>query len=92
MVYGNHDEEGVLDRQGMLDVVLSIPGAISERGPTDIDGVGNYIVQLMTSSYVGAVTAGARGAVAALARPLPRRAPPPTPKSKSPRPHGPCSV
>ena len=63
----------LLDREEMLAVVQSIPYSISERGPTDIAGVGNYIVQLY-SSYAAAPAhhakahGGARRLTAALVR------------------------
>jgi len=50
MVFGNHDDESNLNREEMLEVVQSIPYAISERGPLDIDGVGNYLVALFDSA------------------------------------------
>jgi len=46
MIFGNHDDEGNLDRQQMLDIVKTLPYAVSERGPLDVDGIGNYALSV----------------------------------------------
>jgi len=49
MVFGNHDEEANLDRIEMMDVTTSIEYSLSEKGPDDVFGVGNYVVELVNS-------------------------------------------
>lgn len=45
-VFGNHDDEGDLDRAGSMALMQDLPYSWSEAGPTDIDGVGNYFVEI----------------------------------------------
>ncbi|ERF68749.1 hypothetical protein EPUS_07236 [Endocarpon pusillum Z07020] len=46
-IFGNHDDEGDLDRAGTMAVMQDLPYSLSEAGPTDIDGVGNYFVEIL---------------------------------------------
>ncbi|PVI06587.1 phosphoesteras-like protein [Periconia macrospinosa] len=46
-VFGNHDDEGVLSRQTQMQLYESLPFSLSEAGPTNIDGVGNYYVEIL---------------------------------------------
>ncbi len=39
---GNHDDEGTGDRRGLMDVIASLPYSLSQHGPREITGVGNY--------------------------------------------------
>jgi len=55
-VFGNHDDEGALDRAQLLEVQRSCPGCLTEAGPDDIGGLGNYVLPV----------AGRDGAPAAL--------------------------
>jgi predicted phosphodiesterase len=41
-VFGNHDTEAQVSRSELMDVVLEHRFTVAERGPADIDGVGNY--------------------------------------------------
>ncbi|OJD25970.1 hypothetical protein ACJ73_02655 [Blastomyces percursus] len=52
-IFGNHDDEGSLDRSQSMAVLQQLPYSLSEPGPVDIDGVGNYIVEILdhTSSH-----------------------------------------
>ncbi len=51
VVFGNHDSERAdVDRGQMMDVYTSLPGCLAERGPEDIHGVGNYVLQLESPS------------------------------------------
>lgn len=52
-IFGNHDDEGNLDRAGLMDILESLPYSLSEAGPADLDGVGNYVVEVLghTSSH-----------------------------------------
>lgn len=40
LVFGNHDDEGALDRRALLAVATALPGCRAEPGPAP--GVGNY--------------------------------------------------
>ncbi|KAF9332260.1 purple acid phosphatase [Podila minutissima] len=46
IIFGNHDEEGDLSREEMIRCVQDIPFSLSERGPLDISGIGNYILSI----------------------------------------------
>ncbi len=46
-VFGNHDDEGSLDRTALLAVQQSLPGCLSEAGPADVSGVGNYVLPVL---------------------------------------------
>jgi Calcineurin-like phosphoesterase len=46
-IFGNHDDEGDLDRAGTMALMQDLPFSLSEAGPTDIDGVGNYLVEIL---------------------------------------------
>ncbi|VEU20607.1 DEKNAAC101445 [Brettanomyces naardenensis] len=42
MVMGNHDSEGDLTRDQIYELLGDLPYSVSEAGPSDISGVGNY--------------------------------------------------
>ncbi|KAL4933873.1 uncharacterized protein BDV17DRAFT_278930 [Aspergillus undulatus] len=46
-IFGNHDDEGNLDRQQSMALLEELPYSLSSAGPEDIDGVGNYIVEVL---------------------------------------------
>ncbi|KAK2785731.1 hypothetical protein FQN52_008280 [Onygenales sp. PD_12] len=46
-IFGNHDDEGNLDRSGSMSVLQQLPYSLSEPGPVDVDGVGNYIIEVL---------------------------------------------
>jgi Calcineurin-like phosphoesterase len=46
-IFGNHDDEGDLDRAGTMALMQDLPYSLSEAGPTDIEGVGNYLVEIL---------------------------------------------
>ena len=46
-IFGNHDDEGDLDRAATMALMQDLPYCLSEAGPTDIDGVGNYLVEIL---------------------------------------------
>lgn len=50
MVFGNHDEEANLNREEMMEVTLSLPYTVTQRGPDDVFGVGNYVGELIDST------------------------------------------
>ena len=45
-IFGNHDDEGDLDRAATMALMQDLPYSLSQAGPTDIDGVGNYHVEV----------------------------------------------
>lgn len=57
-VFGNHDDEGSLSRDALMSLTESLPYSLSEAGPTAIDGVGNYIVEVLApgNSHHSALT------------------------------------
>ena len=49
-IFGNHDDEGAsraIGRRGQMALIESLPYSLSRAGPDDIDGVGNYYVEVM---------------------------------------------
>lgn len=45
-IFGNHDDEGSLSRNIQMDIIESLPYSLASAGPTTIDGVGNYYVEV----------------------------------------------
>ncbi len=48
-VFGNHDRECGHTLEEELRVYESIPGCLSEAGPTEVSGVGNYCLEILSS-------------------------------------------
>lgn len=48
-IFGNHDDEGVLSRQAQMQLYESLPYSLCEAGPNQIDGVGNYYVEILAN-------------------------------------------
>ncbi len=48
-VYGNHDDEGALTRAQQQKVYESFAYCVSQTGPKDIKGVGNYVLPVYSS-------------------------------------------
>ncbi|KAJ4389505.1 Phosphatase dcr2 [Gnomoniopsis smithogilvyi] len=50
-IFGNHDDEGAagaaLSRANQMALVETLPYSLSKSGPDDIDGVGNYYVEVL---------------------------------------------
>jgi hypothetical protein len=46
-IFGNHDDEGNLNREESMTIMESLPFSLSEAGPPDVAGVGNYIVEVL---------------------------------------------
>ncbi|EFE43585.1 hypothetical protein TRV_01629 [Trichophyton verrucosum HKI 0517] len=57
-IFGNHDDEGNLDRRTQMDLMQRLPYSLSKPGPEEIDGVGNYVVEVLGkgSSSASALT------------------------------------
>ena len=47
LIFGNHDDEGSLDRAALMALVESLPLSLSEAGPDNVDGVGNYVIEVL---------------------------------------------
>ncbi|KAL9053379.1 MAG: hypothetical protein Q9162_004820 [Coniocarpon cinnabarinum] len=48
-IFGNHDDEGTLPRSAQMSLLDSLPYSLSEAGPATVDGVGNYVVEVLAS-------------------------------------------
>ena len=46
-IFGNHDDEGSLPRAGQMSLIEALPYSLSVPGPEEIDGVGNYYVEVL---------------------------------------------
>ncbi|KAI9681469.1 MAG: hypothetical protein M1817_002753 [Caeruleum heppii] len=46
-IFGNHDDEGSLSREASMALIETLPYSLSEAGPAEVDGVGNYIVEVL---------------------------------------------
>lgn len=46
-IFGNHDDEGSLPRAQQMALIESLPYSLSMAGPEDIDGIGNYYVEVL---------------------------------------------
>jgi hypothetical protein len=46
-IFGNHDDEGNLNRAQQMSILEDLPYSLSSAGPDDVDGVGNYIVEVL---------------------------------------------
>jgi len=46
-IFGNHDDEGTLPRAGQMALLETLPYSLSEAGPEELDGVGNYVVEVL---------------------------------------------
>ncbi|KAI0462638.1 hypothetical protein LJB42_004134 [Komagataella kurtzmanii] len=49
LTLGNHDDEGSLSRDQLMEIVEQLPYSLSEKGPAEIDGVGNFYVPVYGS-------------------------------------------
>jgi len=48
-VFGNHDDEGSMSREELMDVMTSCTMNLAEPGPADISGLGNYILRVQSA-------------------------------------------
>lgn len=68
MVFGNHDYEGSVSREGLMDTMTACSMSLAEPGPRDISGVGNYVLRVKSSHGEDAV----RASIQASSRPCTR--------------------
>lgn len=47
-VFGNHDDEGTADRHELMAIMLESPLSLTQPGPAEIPGVGNYVLSLQS--------------------------------------------
>jgi metallophosphoesterase superfamily enzyme len=47
-VFGNHDAEGGMGRAEQMKLLQSLPYSLSKRGSVDVDGVGNYVLKVLS--------------------------------------------
>lgn len=45
-IFGNHDDEGSLPRETQMSLIESLPYSLSIVGPSAIDGIGNYYIEV----------------------------------------------
>lgn len=48
--FGNHDREYDLTNQEILELLQSLPQNLTKTGPNEVDGVGNFALEIMGSS------------------------------------------
>ncbi|MBW3624001.1 MAG: metallophosphoesterase family protein [Armatimonadetes bacterium] len=48
-VFGNHDDEGSLNRRGLMAAQRECGMCLSEPGPEEVHGVGNYVLRLRSA-------------------------------------------
>ncbi|KAM6509128.1 Phosphatase dcr2 [Fusarium solani] len=46
-IFGNHDDEKTMSREAQMAIMESLPYSLSIAGPAEIDGVGNYYVEVL---------------------------------------------
>lgn len=46
-IFGNHDDEGTMSREGQMAIMETLPYSLSRAGPPDVSGVGNYYVEIL---------------------------------------------
>ncbi|KAJ1329178.1 metallophosphoesterase [Microdochium nivale] len=47
-IFGNHDDEGLaVSRAAQMSLIETLPYSLSVAGPSDIDGVGNYYIEVL---------------------------------------------
>ncbi|KAK3675371.1 hypothetical protein LTR78_004881 [Recurvomyces mirabilis] len=51
-IFGNHDDEGpvALSRKAQMDLLQTLPYSLSRPGPEEVDGVGNYHLEILAPS------------------------------------------
>ncbi|MFD2117455.1 metallophosphoesterase family protein [Paenibacillus yanchengensis] len=50
LVFGNHDSEFNITRQALMEEAMRLPYSLCEAGPTDIAGVGNYVMPVWSKN------------------------------------------
>jgi len=47
-IFGNHDDEKTMSREAQMAIMENLPYSLSTAGPAEIDGVGNYYVEVLS--------------------------------------------
>ncbi|ONH68065.1 Phosphatase DCR2 [Cyberlindnera fabianii] len=50
ITFGNHDDEGSMSREELMAFMKTLPFNVASEGPSDIDGVGNYILHVFSNN------------------------------------------
>jgi hypothetical protein len=50
-IFGNHDDEGDLSREELMEVLTELPYCVAKPGLKEIRGVGNYVVAIEKQLY-----------------------------------------
>ncbi len=45
-VFGNHDSEGNVTREQLMQAQLELPGTVARSGPPEVEGVGNFSLRI----------------------------------------------
>ena len=46
VIFGNHDDEGDMSRQELMEFLTELPYCVAKPGLEEIDGIGNYVVAI----------------------------------------------
>ena len=46
-IFGNHDDAQGVSREAQMELMETLPYSLSESGPAEIEGVGNYYVEIL---------------------------------------------
>ena len=46
-IFGNHDDEGSLSREALMQLTESLPFSLGSIGPAAVEGVGNYYLEVL---------------------------------------------
>ncbi len=49
-MFGNHDDEGSHSRAQLMDLQRQLPYCLSEPGPDNVSGVGNYVLEIASAN------------------------------------------
>lgn len=45
-IFGNHDSEGDVTREQLMQAQLALPGTVAQSGPPEVEGVGNFSLRI----------------------------------------------
>ena len=48
LIFGNHDDQDDYSRAKLMSAVTRMPYSLSRAGPADVDGVGNYVLKILS--------------------------------------------
>lgn len=50
-IFGNHDDEGTMSREDHMELLNTLPYSLSETGPSSLDGIGNYNLEILARGH-----------------------------------------